>query len=67
MRKSVYSASQTTTLEDVYRKLQKLSYALDNLPADEQDEFEKITGISTESVDDAYRYLHGELHQQEVL
>ena len=30
---------------------------------DEQDEFEKITGISTESVDDAYRYLHGELHQ----
>lgn len=63
MRKSVYSASQTTRLEDVYRKLQKLSYALDNLPADEQDEFEKITGISTESVDDAYRYLHGELHQ----
>ena len=63
MRKSVYSASQTTTLEDVYRNLQKLSHALDNLPADEQDEFEKIPGISTESIDDAYRYLHGELHQ----
>lgn len=63
MRKSVYSASQTTTLEDVYRNLQKLSHALDNLPADEQDEFEKITRISTESIDDAYRYLHGELHQ----
>ena len=63
MRKYVYSASQTTTLEDVYRKLQKLSYALDNLSGNEQDEFEKITGISVESIDDAYRYLHGELHQ----
>lgn len=63
MRKSIYSASQTTTLEDVYRKLQKLSYALDNLSVNERDEFEKITGISTESIDDAYRYLHGELHQ----
>lgn len=63
MKTVVSNASNQSTLEDAYRKLQKLSYSLSNLAVDEQHKFEEITGISIEALDDAYRDLDSHLYQ----